>query len=134
MLKEMYRNGIIAGNDLTRMEEDSITAIRTVEQNTATSRPVGQLYTVKDAYEYLLNADTTHYKKKVLQQCNLNNYITPNLIYDEAKSEAAQKDLLSNISYANGFTDCVRSDALQNRFQAGSGSAPSPACVRSIFS
>lgn len=103
MLKEMYRNGIIAGNDLTRMEEDSITAIRTVEQNTATSRPVGQLYTVKDAYEYLLNADTTHYKKKVLQQCNLNNYITPNLIYDEAKSEAAQKDLLSNISYANGF-------------------------------
>ena len=103
MLKEMYRNGIIAGNDLTRMEEDSITAIRTVEQNTATSRPVGQLYTVKDAYEYLLNADTTHYKKKVLQQCNLNNYITPNLIYDVAKSEAAQKDLLSNISYANGF-------------------------------
>ena len=103
MLKEMYRNGIIAGNDLTRMEEDSITAIRTVAQNTATSRPVGQLYTVKDAYEYLLNADTTHYKKKVLQQCNLNNYITPNLIYDEAKSEAAQKDLLSNISYANGF-------------------------------
>ena len=103
MLKEMYRNGIIAGNDLTRMEEDSITAIRTVEQNTATSRPVGQLYTVKDAYEYLRNADTTHYKKKVLQQCNLNNYITPNLIYDEAKSEAAQKDLLSNISYANGF-------------------------------
>ena len=103
MLKEMYRNGIIAGNDLTRMEEDSITAIRTVEQNTATSRPVGQLYTVKDVYEYLLNADTTHYKKKVLQQCNLNNYITPNLIYDEAKSEAAQKDLLSNISYANGF-------------------------------
>ena len=103
MLKEMYRNGIIAGNDLTRMEEDSITAIRTVEQNTATSRPVGQLYTVKDAYEYLLNADTTHYKKKVLQQCNLNNYITPNLIYDEAKSEEAQKDLLSNISYANGF-------------------------------
>ena len=103
MLKEMYRNGIIAGNDLTRMEEDSITAIRTVEQNTATSRPVGQLSTVKDAYEYLLNADTTHYKKKVLQQCNLNNYITPNLIYDEAKSEAAQKDLLSNISYANGF-------------------------------
>ncbi|WP_455670888.1 HD family phosphohydrolase [Phocaeicola faecalis] len=103
MLKELYRNGIIAGNDLTRMEEDSITAIRTVEQNTATSRLVEQLYTVKDAYEYLLHADTTHYKKKVLQQCNLTNYITPKLIYDEPKSEAAQKDLLSNISYANGF-------------------------------
>lgn len=103
MLKTIYQNGIINGNDLTRMDEDSITAIRLVEQNTATSRYIDQLYTVKEAYEYLLNSDTAHFKKNVLQQCNLNNYITPNLIYDEEKSEAAQKDLLSNISWANGF-------------------------------
>ena len=32
------------------------------------------------------------------------------------------------------FTGCVRLDVLQNRFPAGNGSAPSPACVRSIFS
>ena len=85
------------------MEEDSIIAIRLVDKNVATSRFIDQLYTVKEAYEYLLNADTTHYKKKILQQCNLNDYITPNLVYDEEKSEAAQKDLLSNISWANGF-------------------------------
>lgn len=102
-LKSMYENGIIAGNDLKRMEEDSIIAIRLVDKNVATSRFIDQLYTVKEAYEYLLNADTAHYKKKILQQCNLNDYITPNLIYDEEKSETAQKDLLSNISWANGF-------------------------------
>ena len=97
-LKALYDNGIIAGNDLKRMEEDSITAIRLVDKNVATSRFIDQLYTVKEAYEYLLNADTAHYKKNILQQCNLNDYITPNLVYDEEKSEAAQKDLLSNIS------------------------------------
>ena len=102
-LKALYEDGIIAGNDLKRMEEDSIIAIRLVDKNVATSRFFDQLYTVKEAYEYLLNADTTHYKKKILQQCNLNDYITPNLVYDEEKSEAAQKDLLSNISWANGF-------------------------------
>lgn len=102
-LKALYEDGIIAGNDLKRMEEDSIIAIRLVDKNVATSRFIDQLYTVKEAYEYLLNADTTHYKKKILQQCNLNDYITPNLAYDEEKSEAAQKDLLSNISWANGF-------------------------------
>lgn len=102
-LKALYEDGIIAGNDLKRMEEDSIIAIRLVDKNVATSRFIAQLYTVKEAYEYLLNADTTHYKKKILQQCNLNDYITPNLVYDEEKSEAAQKDLLSNISWANGF-------------------------------
>lgn len=102
-LKALYEDGIIAGNDLKRMEEDSIIAIRLVDKNVATSRFIDQLYTVKEAYEYLLNADTTHYKKKILQQCNLNDYITSNLVYDEEKSEAAQKDLLSNISWANGF-------------------------------
>ena len=102
-LKALYEDGIIAGNDLKRMEEDSIIAIRLVDKNVATSRFIDQLYTVKEAYEYLLNADTTHYKKKILQQCNLNDYITPKLVYDEEKSEAAQKDLLSNISWANGF-------------------------------
>ena len=102
-LKALYEDGIIAGNDLKRMEEDSIIAIRLVDKNVTTSRFIDQLYTVKEAYEYLLNADTTHYKKKILQQCNLNDYITPNLVYDEEKSEAAQKDLLSNISWANGF-------------------------------
>lgn len=102
-LKALYEDGIIAGNDLKRMEEDSIIAIRLVDKNVATSRFIDQLYTVKEAYEYLLNADTTRYKKKILQQCNLNDYITPNLVYDEEKSEAAQKDLLSNISWANGF-------------------------------
>ena len=102
-LKALYEDGIIAGNDLKRMEEDSIIAIRLGDKNVATSRFIDQLYTVNEAYEYLLNADTTHYKKKILQQCNLNDYITPNLVYDEEKSEAAQKDLLSNISWANGF-------------------------------
>lgn len=102
-LKALYEDGIIAGNDLKRMDEDSIIAIRLVDKNVATSRFIDQLYTVKEAYEYLLNADTAHYKKKILQQCNLNDYITPNLVYDEEKSEAAQKDLLSNISWANGF-------------------------------
>ena len=42
-------------------------------------------------------------KKKILRQCNLNDYITPNLVYDEEKSRRTQKDLLSNISWANGF-------------------------------
>lgn len=102
-LKALYEDGIIAGNDLKRMEEDSIIAIRLVDKNVATSRFIDQLYTVKEAYEYLLNADTAHYKKKILQQCSLNDYITPNLVYDEEKSEAAQKDLLSNISWTNGF-------------------------------
>ena len=102
-LKELYAQGIVSGNELGQLKEDSVHHILLIEQNTATSIPIGQLYTTKAAYEYLLNSDTAQYSKLILQQCNLNNYITPNITYDEEKSESALQDLLSNISWANGY-------------------------------
>jgi putative nucleotidyltransferase with HDIG domain len=102
-LKELYAQGIVSGNELGQLKEDSVHHILLIEQNTATSIPVGQLYTTKAAYEYLLNSDTAQYSKLILQQCKLNNYITPNITYDEEKSESALQDLLSNISWANGY-------------------------------
>ena len=102
-LKELYKQGIASGDELKQLKEDSIHAIRLVEQNIATSTPVTQFVSTKGAYECLLNADTLSFKKSILQQCNLNNYIQPNLIYDEAKSETALKDLISNISWASGY-------------------------------
>ncbi len=103
LLKSIYENGIIAGNDLERMEKDSVLAVRLVENNMAISRFVAQLYTVGEAYEYLLGADTAHYKRNILRQCNLNDYITPNLAYDKETSEAARTDLLSGLSWASGY-------------------------------
>ena len=100
-LTEIYTKGVMSGNDLKRLNEDSTKHILLVEQNIATSLPVSQFYSTKEAYEYLLNADTA-YNKQVLQQCNLNNYILPNVVYDEEKSESALRDLLSNISWASG--------------------------------
>ena len=100
-LTEIYTKGIMSGNDLKQLNEDSTKHILLVEQNIATSHPVSQFYSTKEAYEYLLNADTA-YNKQVLQQCNLNNYILPNVGYDEEKSESALRDLLSNISWASG--------------------------------
>ena len=100
-LTEIYTKGVMSGNDLKQLNEDSTKHILLVEQNIATSHPVSQFYSTKEAYEYLLNADTA-YNKQVLQQCNLNNYILPNVVYDEEKSESALRDLLSNISWASG--------------------------------
>ena len=102
-LKEVYAQGIASGNELKQLEEDSIHHIRLIEQNTAVSVPVKQVYSTKTAYEHLLNADTTQYSRLALQQCNLNNYISPNIAYNEQKSESALQDLLSTISWASGY-------------------------------
>lgn len=101
-LKEIYATGVMSGNELKQLEEDSTHHILLVEQNVATSFPINHFYSTKTAYEHLLSADTA-YSKQILQACNLNNYILPNIIYDEAKSESSLEDLLSNISWANGY-------------------------------
>lgn len=101
-LKDIYAKGVMSGNEMKQLEEDSTHYILLVEQNVATSRAVNQFISTKSAYEYLLSADTA-YNKQLLQQCNLNNYIQPNIIYDETKSESALRDLLSKISWASGY-------------------------------
>ena len=58
---------------------------------------------VMEAYEQLIHGDTLHYNRILLQRCNLNNYLIPNLIYDKEKSTATKEDLLNSVSWANGF-------------------------------
>ena len=102
-LKDIYNMGIISSEDDQRLQEDSIRSILLVEKNMATSQGTNNLFSIKEAYEHLLNVDTLFYSKKLLQACNLNHYLTPNLTYDKEKSETAKKELLSSISWANGL-------------------------------
>ena len=101
-LKHIYEKGILSVQDAQLLSEDSIQTILLVDKNVATSQPVDRLYSVKGAYEHLLNADTLHYNKRILQACNLNNYLTSNINYDLEKSEASLQELLSTVSPAKG--------------------------------
>ena len=102
-LKRIYEKGILSAQDAQMIMKDSIQSILLIEKNVATNRLSEQLYTVKGAYEYLINADTLHYNKRILQSCNLNHYLTSNISYDSEKSKAALDDLLSNVSWVNGL-------------------------------
>lgn len=102
-LGKIYEAGVISNADAAQIDSQKIRSIQVIDKNMASSRESDGLFTVKAAYEYLINADTLHYNKSVLQQCNLNEYITPNLMYDKEKSEVARKELLSSISAAKGM-------------------------------
>ena len=102
-LEEIYRGGVISNADAAHLQEWHAKEVQVVEQNVASPHSASSLLTVKEAYERLINADTLRYSKAVLQQCNLNEYIVPNLTYDKAKSEAARQELLGSISAAEGM-------------------------------
>ena len=103
VLEDIYNHGILNAEDAAFIVRDSIENIQLIDKNVGTEKPAKELYTIKEAYEHLLNVDTAYYDKRIFQLCNLSNYLTPNLIYDKEKSELAKKDLLSKISWSSGY-------------------------------
>ena len=103
MLRTVYKAGIVEGESLTMLADSSVTTVRCVSNKTAISKAVAGLYSIRTAYEYILNADSINFKRELISRCNLNNYIEANLIYDDKKSSSDKEDLLSTVSYASGI-------------------------------
>ena len=101
-LQDIYDTGIIGSNDLERLQGDSISTIMLIEQNWAQPVLVRDLYTVQQAYEVLMNVDTTLLGRYALRHSNLNDYVTPNVHYDALKSETARHEALATISPNSG--------------------------------
>lgn len=102
-LSKVYRSGIVTTEELAQLHQDSTAAIMVVNDKLANRQDIAQIYSVKDAYNHLLTADTLHYRPDILQRCSLNEYLFPNLTYDEQRTETAKKEMLDNYSWANGI-------------------------------
>jgi len=101
-LRDIYKSGVVSADDLNRLHADSTKSIMVVEDKDANPRVTDGIFTSKEAYEYILSSNT-NYKREILQQCSLNEYINPNLTYDEARSEMAKADVIDNYPYAIGM-------------------------------
>lgn len=102
-LSKIYHSGIVTTEELAQLHQDSTAAIMVVNDKLANRQDIAQIYSVKDAYNHLLTADTLHYRPDILQRCSLNEYLFPNLTYDEQRTETAKKEMLDNYSWANGI-------------------------------
>ena len=109
-LHQVYARGIISNNDQQKLMDDSVRSVRVYSGNEASSRPVARLLTQKAAYDYLLaDADSMGYSRLKLQKLSLNQYLEPNLSYDEAKSDAEWKDLVDGLSMSSGWVQSGQS-------------------------
>ena len=102
-LKTIYQAGIVSTENIGQLQKDSTSAVMVIDDKLAYSHPTDELYTVKKAYEYLLSADSAHFNREILRQCSLNEYITPNLTFDEQRTQAAKEEMLNNYSWAKGL-------------------------------
>lgn len=102
-LHRLYQAGIMDTPEYNEAYCDSTSQVRLVSGNNAQSISLACVYSTLSAYEQLFIDEQIAMQRPILQRCNLNNYIEPNLIYDKGKSETERNDLLSSIPPASGM-------------------------------
>ena len=101
-LHRLYGQGIIIADEYKKLERDTSAMIRIVRGKSAVSTPINQVLSTITAYEQLFTDPALEPYIEQLRKCNLNDYIQPNLSYDQERSEASHRDLLNSIPLATG--------------------------------
>ena len=102
-LRKLYDQGIISNSDYAKISKDTSMFIRIVSGKQATSTQISNVYSVVSAYEQIFQDESLASHREILQKCNLNDYITPNLKYDKERSEASLNDLMNSVPLASGL-------------------------------
>ena len=102
-LRDLYSQGIMNSSEFTVLSQDTSKSIRIIYGKDATSVPITKINSVVSAYEQIFQDETLARHKEVLQKCNLNDYISPNLIYDRVRSEASLNELNNSVPLASGI-------------------------------
>jgi putative nucleotidyltransferase with HDIG domain len=93
----------MSNSDYAKISKDTTKFVRIVNGKHATSTQISKVYSVVSAYEQIFEDEVLATHREILQKCNLNDYITPNLKYDKERSEASLNDLQNSIPLASGL-------------------------------
>ena len=102
-LRILYAQGIMNSSEYARLHQDTTQIIRVVSGKNAVSMPITKVNSVISAYEQIFLDPSLANHRDILKKCNLNDYLTPNLIYDKERSEASLNDLNNSIALASGL-------------------------------
>lgn len=102
-LSAIYANGVIAVEDLEQLNKLEKKQIQLRKSdNIASPRSVSSFYTPKQAYEVILKEAPGGVDITSLKELNLNNYLSPNIEYDERTTMNVRDGELGNISLFEG--------------------------------
>ena len=102
-LHSLYQQGIMESKEYETLRSDTTNMINIVNKKQATSVSILEVYSAKRAYEQLFMDEKLIPMRAALQKCNLNNYIIPNLTYDQERSETSRNELMASIPLASGL-------------------------------
>ncbi|MDR2968562.1 MAG: HDIG domain-containing protein [Tannerellaceae bacterium] len=103
ILIRLYRSGILSAQAMEDLKQDRVERIHIVENNMSRPQYVSDMFTIRTAYEFILNNSPKSLDKTLLQSCNINNYLTENTTWDQSMSERVLNEKLNAVAISNGM-------------------------------
>lgn len=97
-LRQIYARGILDVSDYEGFLKGDSHALRLIRGQEATTGEVENFFTIRTAYDYLLNRDKGALSQESLRGCNLNDYLAVNVKNDTAKNRLELQSELSQVS------------------------------------
>lgn len=102
-LTEIYGVGVMRQEDYTAQLKDSLSTILVINGKTTTRKRSKNVFTPLTAYEYFFSDPQMLSVRSQLQQCNLNDYLVPNLHYNKDLTEKELNERLGRLSQNLGL-------------------------------
>lgn len=97
-LRQIYARGILDVSDYEGFLKGDSHVLRLIRGQEATTGEVENFFTIRTAYDYLLNRDKGALSQESLRGCNLNDYLAVNVKNDTAKNRLELQSELSQVS------------------------------------
>ncbi|MCH5176817.1 MAG: HDIG domain-containing protein [Prevotellaceae bacterium] len=103
LLDTIYAHGIMSPHEYDSLRQHGTPAIRIIDGNKATSRPLADIFSTTSAYEYIVGNQPDEFAPAILRQFNLNTILAENLTCDRIKSEQEHDALINEITNGIGI-------------------------------
>lgn len=102
-LQDVYEKGIMRSEDYDRISASVTGGLRIREKNMAASRKIETFYTIRSAYEKVLDDLPQEMDVEMVKAADINDYIRENIIYDAATSEKAENEFIQQVDISRGM-------------------------------
>lgn len=97
-MRQIYAHGVLDVSDYEGSFKSDFHVLRLIRGQKATTEEVENFFTIRTAYDFLVNRDKGALSQEALRSCNLNNYLAVNVKNDTAKNRLELQSELSQVS------------------------------------
>ena len=88
--------------EMEKLHAQGYSQINLLRNTVSSPHYVSDFFTVKSAYEFIINNCPSSLNRSLLQACDINNYLIENVSYDTEMSDRVKQELLQSVPISSG--------------------------------